>query len=254
LSELWAACAPELELVRLRRSFYRVVESQEQVATNSLVKDLREQSVLEQMLEQTKPSLRPGAEKLHYLLATPFRYPPLRHGSRFGARHEPSLLYGALQKRTAFAETAYYRLLFWYGMSTPPGHKLVTQHTVFSAACNTEKGLRLEQPPCQQFESYLRDPASYAATQSLGSAMRGSGVLAFTYRSARDHRAGLNIALFEPQALSSRKPTSQQNWLCETNGDSVSFSFRYSLSGGERYFHYPLEQFLVDGKLPHPAV
>ncbi len=254
MSELWAACAPALEPVRLRRSFYRVVESQEQVATNSLVDDLREQNALEQMLEQTKPALRAGTEKLHYLLATPFRYPPLRHGSRFGARHEPSLLYGALQKRTAFAETAYYRLLFWHGMRTPPGHKLVTQHTVFSASCNTEKGLRLEQPPCQQFETRLRDPASYSATQSLGSAMREAGILAFTYRSARDRKAGLNIALFEPRALSSRKPTSQQNWLCETSADAVSFSFRYSISREQRYFHYPLEQFLVDGKLPQPAV
>jgi len=253
LSELWAACAPDLEFTPLRERFYRVVESQEQVATNSLVEDLEEQALLEIMLEETKPRLPPGAEHLHYLLATPFRYPPLRHGSRFGARHDPSLFYGALEKRTAFAETAYYRQVFWHGMSVAPGGKLVTQHTLFEASCDAPRGLRLEQRPCARFSAQLSNPADYSASQALGSAMREAGTGAFTYLSARDIGGGLNIALFEPEALSSRKPGNPQSWLCETDANAVSFSCRYSLSG-ERYFHYPLEQFLVDGKLPHPAV
>jgi hypothetical protein len=72
-----------------------MVESQQQIATSSLVDDLAEQALLEELIERSKPPLRSGTERLHYLLATPFRYPPLRHGSRFGGRFEPSLLYGA---------------------------------------------------------------------------------------------------------------------------------------------------------------
>lgn len=254
MSELWRACEPHLKFVRLKLGFFRVVESQEQVATNSLVDDLQEQGVLEQMLEQTKPQLRPGTEKLHYLLSTPFRYPPLAHGSRFGAFTDPGLFYGALKMRTVFAETAYYRLVFWYGMSTPPRYKLTTQHTVFFVSCHTEKGLRLEKPPCDQFEKSLRNPADYSATQALGSAMREAGTQAFTYTSARDMEAGLNIALFTPEALSSRKPINQQNWLCDTIGDSVSFSGPLAASGDEHFYQFSKDQFLVNGKLPTPAI
>lgn len=46
----------------------RLVESQEQVATNQLVSSLERQAVLEDMLEATKPRLRKGTETLHYLL------------------------------------------------------------------------------------------------------------------------------------------------------------------------------------------
>jgi hypothetical protein len=87
----------------------RIVESQEQIAMLSLVDDLAEQAVLEDLLEQTKPPLPAGAERLHDLLSTPFRYPPLRHSSRFGQRFEPSLFYGVrrlptlLTSFTAFA-------------------------------------------------------------------------------------------------------------------------------------------------------
>lgn len=87
--------------------------SQEQVATNQLVGSLERQAVLETLLEKTKPSLRVGTESLHYLLAMPFRYPPLKHGSRFGTRSAPSLFYGSQKIGTVLAESAYYRFLFW---------------------------------------------------------------------------------------------------------------------------------------------
>ena len=72
------------------------MESQEQVATNRLVATLAEQDLLESMLEASKPPLPKGTARLDYLLATPFRYPPLPHGSRFGGRHEPSLFYAGV--------------------------------------------------------------------------------------------------------------------------------------------------------------
>ena len=65
---------------RARRShgrLLRLVESQEQVATNSLVRTLAEQALLEDLIEASKPPLPATGHGLHYLLATPFRYPPL---------------------------------------------------------------------------------------------------------------------------------------------------------------------------------
>ena len=93
----WAACLAQVKPHPISGTLLRLVESQEQVATNQLVSSLERQAVLEGLLEATKPRLRVGTEHLHYLLATPFRYPPLKHGSRFGTRSAPSLFYGALQ-------------------------------------------------------------------------------------------------------------------------------------------------------------
>ena len=69
---------------------FRIVETQEIAATTGLVDDLEEQHLLEQLLDKVKPSYREGTEKLHYLISTPFRYPPLKYGSRFGDITMPS--------------------------------------------------------------------------------------------------------------------------------------------------------------------
>src|SRR5690606_3863871 len=92
-----------------------------------------------------KPPI-PADGRLHYLLATPFRYPPLRHGSRFGTRHERGIWYGSESRRTAFAEVAYYRLLFLEGTRAELG-PVTTQLTAFTARASTERGVDLLAPP-----------------------------------------------------------------------------------------------------------
>src|SRR5688500_8455099 len=96
MSDGWAACLADARPVALEGEVLRLVESQEQVATNRLVDTLSEQALLEEPLEATKPPVPlAAAPTLDYLLSTPFRYPPLRHGSRFGRRTEPSLFYAS---------------------------------------------------------------------------------------------------------------------------------------------------------------
>ena len=247
--DIWAACKDSAQIATLSGTAIRVVESQEQIATNALVDDLAEQALLETLLEQAKPPAPRDTRGLHYLLTTPFRYPPLRHGSRFGSRNEPSLFYGAVQLRTALAETAYYRFLFWHGMATPPpSGKLVTAHTVFGAAYRSERGLRLQDPPFDAFRERIANPASYTDTQLLGQNLRAAGVEAIQFPSARDPEAGLNVALFTPKALRRKQPTFQQQWLCDTDGERVMF-----YSPGEASRLYPTGDFLVNGRLPQPA-
>ena len=131
---LWPLCRETLHIAPLGGELLRLVESQEQVATSTLVDDLAEQALLEDLLDATKPAVPPQAAGLHYLLSTPFRYPPLRHGSRFGGRFEPSLFCGARVLETVLAEAAYYRFVFWTGMATPPAsRRLVTQHALLRA-------------------------------------------------------------------------------------------------------------------------
>ena len=231
----------------LEGTLLRLVESQEQVATSQLVSTLEHQAILEDLLERTKPALQPGTEGLHYLLATPFRYPPLTWGSRFGSRDEPSLFYGALSQKTVLWEAAYYRFVFWRGMATPPPRKLNTQHTLFGAAYRTMLGFRLQEPPFSAHLDVLTDPADYRATQALGSKMRDTGVQSFEFVSARDPDRGINVALFTPQAFVCPRPVSQDAWLGEVDGVHVRFRAVY---GGEVY-DFPIERFLVEGKLPH---
>ncbi len=245
----WEACLADAEPGSLSGVVLRLVESQEQVATNQLVSSLDRQAMLENLLEATKPRLRKGTEHLHYLLATPFRYPPLKHGSRFGTRSEPSLFYGSMNTRTVLAEAAYYRLVFWMGMALPPVGKLDTQHTLFGATYQTGKGLRLQDPPFAAHRNVLTSPDDYSDTQAIGASMRAGGIEAFEFISARDPEGGINVALFSPRALAGKDPLSQEPWLCELTAERVRF-----YASRSRVIHdFPVGLFQVGGKLPQPA-
>ncbi|MHB0990238.1 MAG: RES family NAD+ phosphorylase [Burkholderiales bacterium] len=245
----WSACLAQAELTGLAGVILRLVESQEQVATNQLVGSLERQAVLETLLETTKPRLRPGTETLHYLLATPFRYPPLKHGSRFGTRSEPSLFYGSLTTATVLAEAAYYRFLFWYGMVVPPVGKLDTQHTLFGAQYRTENGVRLQNQPFSGYGEVLGSPSEYRPAQALGAVMRDAGVEAFEFISARDPARGINVALFTPAALQGITPVCQEAWLCELSARQVRFHAAHS----REFFSFSIDTFQVSGALPHAA-
>ncbi|MBI5450856.1 MAG: RES family NAD+ phosphorylase [Gammaproteobacteria bacterium] len=249
--DIWSACRQSFTPRTLQGELIRIVESQEQVATTALVDDLQEQDLLEQMLEYSKPPRRPATESLHYLLATPFRYPPLPHGSRLGSRFEPGLLYGSQQTHGVLAEAGYYRLVFWAGMQVPPpSGTLVTEHTVFGARYHSAQGAALQHPPFAAYEKTLTDPADYAATQQLGSALRSAGIEAIEYLSARTVERTINVGLLSPAALASPRPTFQQHWLCRTRAGQVGF-----YSSETREVHtFARESFLVRGQLPSPCI
>lgn len=248
--DIWGVCGNRVVPGPLSGELARVVESQEAIATNRLVDNFEEQALLEQLIEASKPSAAAGTRELHDLLATPFRYPPLRHGSRFGARHEPNLFYGAADTDTALAETAYYRLVFWTGMQDPPpSGKLTTEHTAFGVRYDTAAGLQLHNPAFAACQDALADPAHYATTQRFGRVLRKIGIEAFEYQSARVTGPGINVALFSPGAIAVPKPLWQAQWLCETRGNRVAF---YNPVSGARWFER--DQFEVDGVLPTPAV
>jgi hypothetical protein len=250
MSEVWDDCADRVRAIPVSGQLFRLVESQEQVATSTLVDDLAEQSLLETLIEAVKPPLRAGTERLDYLLASPFRYPPLRHGSRFGSRLEPSLFYGSRTLAGVLSEAAYYRFLFWSGMAEPPpGGSLLTQHTLMRARYRGERGLRLQEPPCDAHEARLTDRRDYRATQALGRALRAAGIQAFEYVSARAPGREINVALFDPAALAVRRPLERSPWLCQTRADAVTFWSR----GDPAPRRCALDDFLVEGRLPRAA-
>ena len=250
MSDRWVACLEHAPLEPLGGSVLRLVESQEQIATVRLVGSLAEQAVLEDLLEASKPRTPRPAADLHYLLATPFRYPPLRYGSRFGRRTEPSLFYASRELSAVLAESAYYRFVFWSGMETSPPAPLTTQHSLFGTKIATGRGLRLQHPPFDEHRSVLAHRSEYVETQALGTLMREAGVEAFEFASARDPAGGTNVALFTAAALATREPEFVQPWLCETDGRTV----RYDSRTQESAWTFELETFTVAGHLPAPAI
>jgi hypothetical protein len=226
------------------------VEAQHQIATRKLVDSDAEQQLLEEMIETVKPPQPPGV-RLHYLLSTPFRYPPLRYGSRFGSRAERGIWYGSAEQRTLFAEVAYYRLLFLHGTSAELG-VVETELTAFRAALRTTRGVELTSPPFAAYVVELASPTSYDETQQLGRAMRAAGVEAFTFTSARDAAAGENVGAFTPAVFGRRQPRSLETWHCTATRSSVEVTRRDYFRRSS--FAYPLEQFLVADGLPAPAL
>lgn len=243
-------CAGASELRTLQVDAWRVVESQHLISTRKLVDSAAEQELLEQLIEGAKPPER-GARGLHYLLFTPFRYPPLRHGSRFGARTERGIWYGAETLRTAFAEVAYYRLLFLEGTSADLG-LLQTEVTAFRAALRSVRGIDLTAAPFSAYEAVLASPLQYDETQALGHEMRAAGVEVFRYRSARDVERGVNVGVFAPAAFGRRAPKAFELWHCAATRDGVELVRRDYFKRGAHSF--PRTDFLVAGELPAPAV
>lgn len=249
-SSIWTRCAGDSELRPLRLSPWRVVEAQHQLSTRKLVDSAEEQALLEELIDGVKPPDRTGG-RLHYLLFTPFRYPPLPHGSRFGGRRERGSWYGSLEQRGAFAEVAYYRLLFLEGTRAELG-TVETALTAFTASVRTARGIDLTAPPFAAHRRAIASPTSYASTQALGTAMRSAGVEVFKYPSARDVAGGINVGVFAPSAFGSAKPKSFETWYCFASRERVEV-----VPGG--YFKrdtyaFPRTQFLVRGVLPSPAL
>ena len=230
-------------------TIHRVVENQEKVATLSLVNTIEEQGVLEELLEASKPQKPDGYDNLHYLLITPFRYPPLKYGSRFGARFEPSLFYGALNVSTALAETAYYRFVYLSGMKEPYTQPILMDFSSYTVAMRTKKGVFLDKKPFDQFAETISSPTQYEATQALGAAMRKADVEAVQYISARDPRQGKNLALYTPKALQSKKPITTHRWIASVTNDEIGFIAHDS----DKRISFDKQIFLVDGELPAPS-
>ncbi len=249
-SSIWTRCAGDSELRPLRLAPWRAVEAQHQVSTRKLVDSTAEQELLEELIETAKPP-DPTRGRLHYLLATPFRYPPLRHGSRFGRRHERGIWYGSEAQRTLFAEVAYYRLVFLEGTRADLG-TVSTQLTAFTALVSSPRGADLVAPPFAAYRRTIASPADYGPTQTLGAAMRAAGVEIFRYPSARDAADGVNVGVLTPSAFGHGKPRALETWHCTASRERVEMMKRDYFA--RQSFMFPRDDFLVGGRLPAPAL
>jgi hypothetical protein len=206
----WTATALASEARNFAGEVWRMVEAQHIAATLKLVDDAEEHAVLEAMVEQSKPALPAAVRRLDYLLATPFRYPSPRHGSRFRAPGEPGVFYGAFALRTAAAELGWWRWQFKRDspelVRLPP-----VPHTAFRAAI-AANGVDLRAPPLLA-DAALWTAQAYEATQALARLARDAGVQAIAYQSVRDPDRGGCLALLDAAGFAAPRPMGEsQTW------------------------------------------
>ncbi len=210
---------------------WRAVEAQHIAATRRLVDSLAEQALLEEILDESKPpEEKPG---LHYLLATPFRYPPWQRGSRFRSPAEPGVFYAAEAPRTACAELGYWR---WRFLMDSAGLSVLgpSPQTLFQVRL-AASAVDLRAKPFSRDAAKWTDRESYASTQAFAAVARKAGVQLIRYQSVRDPDQGGCAAVLDPAAFARRTPLSQQTWLLTVTRnastwqrDSESFEFTWA--------------------------
>ncbi len=199
-----------------------MVESQHIAATMKLVDTRDEQDLLESLLESSKPRLSGELAELHYLLATPFRYSPLRSGSRFRGVTDPGVFYGAESIRTAGAELGYWR---WRFLQDAPDLERLdpVAHTAFSVAMDTQ-AVDLRLPPFDADRAVWRERSDYAATQAFARIAREAQVGAIVYQSVRDPEPGWCIALLNPAGFAQSVPAAgMQTWYLAVSRRAVTW-------------------------------
>ena len=218
-SSTWTPRAVASRATPRRLSLWRVVEAQHIASTTRLVSNLAEQELLEQILETTKPRLPRDFDGLHYLLATPFRYPPPPGGSRFRGPNDPGVFYAADAVRTACAELGYWR---WrHLLDTPALDAMPTlPQTVFGVRLDTAAADLRAEPLVRDRAAWTR-PDGYAACQRFARTARAAGVAAIRYESVRDPRRGCCCAVLSPGAFVPPVPFGLQTWLLSVARDRV---------------------------------
>lgn len=197
----WTPTALASEANPWQGTGWRAVEAQNQVATMGLVHgDANRQAILEDILEEAKPTQPQETRGLHWLLFTPFRYQPLESGSRFRRRQDPGVFYGAVNRETACAESGYWRLRFWLDSEYLQNKTQSVQITLFEFSAATQRSIDLTADPLVEDAVLWTNPYDYTATQVLADAAREAGIEVIRYESVR-HRGSECLALLTPEAF-----------------------------------------------------
>ena len=200
------------DFTRYRSTVFRLVEAQHRISTSRLTDSLAEEERLERLIEQAKPKLPEPAHKLHYLLATPFRYGH-RSESRFRkAGERPGIFYGSESARTCIAEMAYWRMRFFAAAPAARLPRTTTEYLMFGVGIAAERALDLTRPPFAKHRKKWTDKTSYDVCQRFASAARAIAAQLIRYESARDAQGGINVALFDPACFTAQVPASQSTW------------------------------------------
>lgn len=223
MSNTWTQSALSSEARPLKGKCWRLVEAQHLVSTLKVVDSLPEQAVLEEALEEAKPLVPPECRRLHFLLSTPFRYKSVYPiGSRFRrAGRTAGVFYASEDPRTAVAELAFHRHLFFSRSPLTEIPSNASEFTMFAVSFKTSRGLDLTVPPMSGDRQAWMHPTEYAPCQALADTARQSEIEIIRYESVRDPDAGVNVALLSCAAFTSRAPQSPQTWRLRTGARGI---------------------------------
>jgi hypothetical protein len=206
----WTPRALASEARLYAQTLWRVVEAQHTASTMRLTDSLEEQALLETVLEESKPPLPPAVQRLHYLLATPFRYRP-HIGSRFRAALEPGVWYGAEALRTALAEKSYWRLRFLLDSPGTPDLRPVP-HTAFQTRVRSRAALDLTRAPFVRERGVWTQRSDYLGTQAFAAVAREAHIELIRYESVRDPERAACAAVLDPVAFGRSQPHALETW------------------------------------------
>lgn len=196
-----------------RGQAWRFVEAQHRVSTLKLVDSLAEQVALEDILEETKPSVPDACRHLDYLLSTPFRYRSYPNGSRFRrAGLTPGVWYGAERFETAAAEMVFYRLVFYAESPETPFPDDAAEYTAFCVDLATPVSLDLTIGALAADHDIWTHLTDYTACQQFADTARAIGAEVIRYASVRDPENGANLAVLTCSAFSAPQPVDRQTW------------------------------------------
>ena len=209
----------EFNPAQIELDVWRAVEAQHRVSTMVLVDTLDEQALLERLLEQSKPLVAQAQRALHWLLFTPFRYPPLPSGSRFRAPNDPGVFYGADERRTSCAELGYWR---WRLLLDSPALDAIEPmpQTVFKTPLRGT-AIDLRQPPFLSQRARWTHSSDYQPCQDLAHQTRLAGIQMIRYESVRDPEHGGCAALLSQAAFAANAPTEHQTWMLAVHRNRV---------------------------------
>lgn len=232
-SPISTPAAPSSETIAYEGRCWRLVEAQHNVSTLKLVDSLEEQALLERLVEATKPAVPAECRHLDYLLATPFRYGAVYpKGSRFRrAGRTPGVLYASEHARTAVAEIAFYRLLFFAESPDTPWPADAAEYTAFSAAIATRRALDLRKAPFDADRKIWTDPTDYGPCQDLADSARTADIEMIRYESVRDPEGFANVAVLTCSAFAEPRPIERQTW-----------RMRLSASGVQAICEFPVDR------------
>ena len=242
---MWTPTALASESRFRAGTVWRVVEEQYAVSTRKIVDTRCEQELLEDILEQSKPPVPRGAEKLHYLLQTPFRYgAPYPVGSRFRRTGlSEGVFYASDEIRTALAEFCYYRLRFFQESPDTLLPRQQERLTVFSADYRSGRVVDLTRSPFVREMEIWMHLSDYQATQAFAELARQADVEIIRYRSVRDLEQGINMALLSPTVLSATEPKVMQTWFLYLSAAEANCE-RVNAGSPDAQWTFPLEQFI----------
>ena len=207
----------------LESDVWRAVETQDAVATMRLVDTLDELLVLEKILADGLPPLRPDSMHLHPWLSTPFRF-TAPYPSRFRPAQAPGIWYGADSPEAACAEVGYWRWRFLLDSEGLRHAELLGTHALFHAVVSGHC-LNLESPPWSGMSAHWRHPTDIRACQALAELVQSTArpVQWIRYPSARSPD-GHCAAVFDPHALTLVSPHAQETWVIKITAQRLIFS------------------------------